>query len=285
MVKKKTNPDTMTTYEQIADQFDGEQVAVIDEPTEKPKTKKAKKGEPDVSVLMRIRDGIAGYPDGSLYRAIQSAFNQPDINVEVIAVNNGSTDNTGEMLDLWKDEYPVLKIITVDENIGEAEAMNVGAENASARYCIQLTARSWFEENALAPMVAELDKVDSEAFVFGCMQVSGAITRYHRPPAWNRRDYARNFLANFFMFPRWTWEKGLRFVDYIQHGTPDGVGICDRDYMMQLVYELDLDGIPLRNLHVINYHYSGQNQMSSRVQANRGAIDREFNTRWGKYLR
>lgn len=244
-----------------------------------------------VSVLMRIRNGISGYPQGSMERAIRSAFDQPSINVEVIAVNNGSTDDTAAVLSSLRDEYPFLKVVTLEENVGEAEALNIACENASGRCCIQLTARSYFGQDALKdlynPIVDRKDNHNEDVFACGGMRVTSDVpnvARYHRPPPFNKKDYSQSFKANFFMFPRSVFEDGLRAVDYIKHGTPEGVGIWDRDFMMQMIWDKGMRCIPLPNIHVVTYEYSGSNQMSTRVQQNRPEIDRIFRERWGKYL-
>lgn len=249
---------------------------------------------PDVSVLMRIRDGISGYAEGSLKRALDSALQQQgNLNVEVIAVDNGSRDNTGEFLRDYAETVPVhneLKIVTLQENVGEAEALNIGVDQARGRYCIQLTCRSWYEPESLKHLVAVLAEPAPEhnppvGFAFGCMEVHGVNARYHTPPPWNLQTYSRTFLANFFMFLRdMVTRFGCRFEDYLTLDDGSLVGICDRDFMMQMLYRVGVNGRPLPEVKVLNYHFTGENQMSNVVKAHRSAIDAEWRKRWGEYL-
>jgi biofilm PGA synthesis N-glycosyltransferase PgaC len=48
-------------------------------------------------------------------------------NFEIIAVNDGSTDNTGELLDELAQEYESLRVVHLAGNQGKAMALNVGA--------------------------------------------------------------------------------------------------------------------------------------------------------------
>ncbi len=244
---------------------------------------------PRVSVLMRIRDGISGYPDGFLKRALDSVFlANSDCDAEVIAVNNGSHDNTQEFLHDYAADLPDHRLIVIElkDNVGEAEALNIGADNAIGEYFIQLTARSYFAPGALRALSYTLDNRPDIGFVFGRMTVDGTIKRQHIPPEWetHKRDYDQTFLANFFMFRRQAYHNtDCKFVEAIEvNGAP--VGICDRDFYMQMVHTLGWQGLALPEVDVLTYHYTGNNQMSSVVQANRAAIDMWFYNRWARVL-
>ena len=68
-------------------------------------------------------------------------------NIEVIAINDGSKDNTAEVLDALAKEDPRLRVLHLAENQGKAVALRMGAiaarsgepANASAR----MLERSW----------------------------------------------------------------------------------------------------------------------------------------------
>lgn len=66
---------------------------------------------------------------------LDSLFNQGQDDVEVIVIDNGSEDNT---IDLIKSNYPQVKLIANRENLGASKAKNQGIEAASARWILTL---------------------------------------------------------------------------------------------------------------------------------------------------
>ncbi|WP_406595492.1 glycosyltransferase family 2 protein [Aeromonas veronii] len=67
-----------------------------------------------------------------LKECLQSVFNQCDKNLEVIVVNDGSTDSSRDIIESFSSIYDV---IVIDKyNSGVASARNVGIEKASGEY-------------------------------------------------------------------------------------------------------------------------------------------------------
>ncbi|WP_459592064.1 glycosyltransferase family 2 protein, partial [Enterobacter asburiae] len=61
---------------------------------------------------------------------ISAALGQRYWNVEVIAINDGSSDNTAEVLQQLAREQPRLRVINLAENQGKAVALKAGAAAA-----------------------------------------------------------------------------------------------------------------------------------------------------------
>lgn len=57
-------------------------------------------------------------------------------NFEVIVINDGSLDNTEEILLNYKNQYNNLKIINIDTSLGKKEALSIGIENSNNEYLI-----------------------------------------------------------------------------------------------------------------------------------------------------
>jgi glycosyltransferase involved in cell wall biosynthesis len=76
-----------------------------------------------VSIVMAVYNG-----EKFIEEAIESALTQSYENIELIIVNDGSTDSTREILDKITDER--VKIIHLEQNQGAANALNVGIDNA-----------------------------------------------------------------------------------------------------------------------------------------------------------
>ena len=62
------------------------------------------------------------------------ALNYPNYNV--IAVNDGSSDRTGDMLDRLNRLYPRLRVIHLARNQGKAIALNTGCQLTDAEFVV-----------------------------------------------------------------------------------------------------------------------------------------------------
>jgi glycosyltransferase involved in cell wall biosynthesis len=96
---------------------------------------------PLISVIIPVYNGAAFIND-----AVQSAFNQDYRPLEVIIIDDGSTDNTAEIVEL--SEYPVKYFR--QEKKGVAAARNKGMEKATGRFVAFLDADDIWDEKKLS---------------------------------------------------------------------------------------------------------------------------------------
>jgi glycosyltransferase involved in cell wall biosynthesis len=74
-----------------------------------------------------------------LSRCLNSILKQNYKDYEIIVVNDGSKDETKNILDIFEERHPSIKIIH-KENGGVSEARNVGLDNASGEYILFIDA-------------------------------------------------------------------------------------------------------------------------------------------------
>jgi glycosyltransferase involved in cell wall biosynthesis len=84
-----------------------------------------------------------------LSRAIRSAIDQnfPNEMYEIIVIDDGSTDNTDEVLHAFEDD---IRLFTHQNNSGLPSARNTGLKNAKGRYVINLDADDYLHEDILS---------------------------------------------------------------------------------------------------------------------------------------
>jgi glycosyltransferase involved in cell wall biosynthesis len=109
----------------------------------------AMNSEPTVSVVLSVRNGGNDLP-----HAIGTILKQSFTDFELIAINNGSIDGTGEFLDQITD--PRVRVYH-QEDKGLAAALNRGISLARGSYIARQDHDDWARPTRIAQQVAFLD--------------------------------------------------------------------------------------------------------------------------------
>jgi glycosyltransferase involved in cell wall biosynthesis len=115
---------------------------------------------PLVSVVMPTHDSAP-----SLGRAVDSVLAQRHRRLELLVVDDGSGDHSGEVLEARRD--PRLAVIRLPRRSGAAAARNAALERARGDYVAYLDADNWWDERYLATMVAALERQPDREAAFG----------------------------------------------------------------------------------------------------------------------
>ncbi|MGX1934360.1 glycosyltransferase [Microbacterium resistens] len=189
---------------------------------------------PDVSVVIPVYNSAAWLQD-----CIVSVLSQGGITLEVICIDDGSTDDSGRILRQIADKDRRVEILD-QENSGQSVARNRGLERASGRYVIYLDSDDLWQDDALAALVSradaeELDLLLFDSFAFLDGAVSDATweryaTYYQRSQEYrevrsgfqmladmrSRRDY-RPHVGLYLARTEFVRRAGTRFVPGIVH--------------------------------------------------------------------
>ena len=98
--------------------------------------------EPLVSVIVPVYN-VAAY----LQRCLDSLLGQTYRNLEIICVNDGSTDGSAAILDEYATKDARIKVIH-QENAGVSVARNRGLDSATGEYVGFIDADDWLEPDA-----------------------------------------------------------------------------------------------------------------------------------------
>lgn len=100
----------------------------------------------------------------SVGRMVDSILAQSFTDWELIAVNDGSTDGSGDILDDYAVKDPRIKVIH-RTNGGVASARQVGIDNATGTYTIHADSDDWIEPNMLLDMVETAERVHADIVI------------------------------------------------------------------------------------------------------------------------
>ena len=85
--------------------------------------------------------------------------------VEVIVVNDGSTDRTHEIAKSYETKYPDIVRVIDQENGGHGEAINSGLKVAEGLYFKVVDSDDWVDEHALSSVLNRLKRFEKEGGV------------------------------------------------------------------------------------------------------------------------
>ena len=115
---------------------------------------------PKISVLIPVYNASE-----FLYDSIPSILNQTYSDIELVCVNDGSKDNSLEILNKFKSKDSRIKVID-KENGGCGSARNRALEEATGEYIYFFDPDDKLEENAFELAMDSAMKNDSDMVVF-----------------------------------------------------------------------------------------------------------------------
>jgi hypothetical protein len=110
---------------------------------------------------------------------VRSACQQVGVRLEVIAIDDGSSDNTLLLLRKLEKRFQNLRVISQGENGGQSSARNAGIRSARGRWLAFLDSDDFYSSNeALAGALASAQDGTVDVVLVGALKVKG----YRRVP-------------------------------------------------------------------------------------------------------
>lgn len=113
-----------------------------------------------------------------LERCIDSILNNTYNNFEIILINDGSKDNSQEILERYYDKYPDKIIIKQQENQGPAQARNVGLEIATGEYIMFVDSDDFVQKDYIENYIKVLKEDDYDVVLGGYYKSDDNKTLY-----------------------------------------------------------------------------------------------------------
>lgn len=131
--------------------------------------------------------------------------------VEIIIVDDGSTDSTSAIADEYQNKYPTIVKAIHQENSGHGEGVNQGARYATGLYYKVVDSDDWLDDNGYKTLLETIKKHLSENNLPDCYFMDFV---YNKPSASSQfvRDYKKQLPEN----RMFSWDEVRKFnVDQI----------------------------------------------------------------------
>lgn len=199
---------------------------------------------------------IPAYNAGAFIKnCLNSILNQSYKNFEVIAVNDGSKDNTLEILEEYAKRDSRIKPFT-QENGGVSSARNKGLENANGEFITFVDADDSIPENALSDLVSLMSE-DIDFVVGSHYEIRfSAVPHIEEVKLFSKEEINSDFI-NFDKVIWWPWGKLYR-ADIIRNNNLryDTQMTFGEDHIFNLLYSKHITGKALISDKIVyNYHF------------------------------
>lgn len=148
--------------------------------------------KPLISVIVPIYN-----VDRYLGRCLNSIISQTYKNIEIILVNDGSTDNSFSICQNYQKMYPNISIIN-QSNQGLSVARNVGIEKATGEYIMFIDSDDWIHSNTINILYKDLIGYKAEIAICGmtkCFSYSpNTVLRKSRVESLDQKEAIKRML-------------------------------------------------------------------------------------------
>lgn len=138
---------------------------------------------PKVSII------IPCYNQGKyVAEAINSALRQTFKDIEIVCVNDGSTDNSVEIIKLFENKYKNFIFLNNEENRGVIYSRNFAIKNCNGTYILPLDADDIIEPTYVEKAVKILDNNPNIGIVYCKAKIFGNYDKYWNLKPFNKSD-------------------------------------------------------------------------------------------------
>ncbi|MHA7579442.1 glycosyltransferase [Paenibacillus vandeheii] len=179
--------------------------------------------------------------------------------IEVILVNDMSTDRSGEIIDRYAKKYSNFKVIHLNENSGAAgKPRNVGIENATGDYLMFLDPDDSFTKNACEVLYQNIIEFNADISLgfYTSIYENGNKTK---PNIFNQIPKSPFYLKdiedfkNLYRFPPAVWSKMFKTKFIIENNIKFPEKIVAQDLVFSVHSYLKARGIVYTNTSICNY--------------------------------
>lgn len=159
---------------------------------------------------------------GYVEEAVLSAINQTYQNIEIICVNDGSTDKTSEVIKKLVDKYKNIVFFDEPENKGVVAARNFAIQACTGEYILPLDADDTIEPTYVEKAVKVLDENKNIGVVYCRAKIFGAEDKIWDLPAYSKESFLYgNVVFCTALFRKSDFVKAGGYKANMEHGWED----------------------------------------------------------------
>ena len=162
----------------------------------------------EVSIIVPIYN-VENYLEKCLKSIIEQTFQD----IEIICVDDGSTDNSSKILNEFAQKDSRIKIIK-ETNQGVFAARHNGLKNATSKYILFIDSDDWIDKNLIKKTLDCIKKYNTDVVVYGAYSVRNSklskgmysvnkIPKKYKEKVLTIKDYEDNL----FYIPPTAWNK------------------------------------------------------------------------------
>ncbi len=121
--------------------------------------------KPQISIILPVYDS-----DKYIDKALSALKNQTFSNIEIICINDGSNDNSLNILEDYANRDRRFKVYT-QQNSGPAKARNTGLKHAIGEYIMFCDSDDWYESEMCQEMINQISLNESDLVM--CNTITG----------------------------------------------------------------------------------------------------------------
>ena len=170
--------------------------------------------------------------DKYLNKCLESLVNQTYKNIEIILVNDGSTDNSQKIIEQYVSKYPNLIKSYKKENGGLSDARNYGFKKAKGKYLAFIDSDDYVTENYVEKLYKSIKENSSDLAICNyynvkenkyivsknyitqspCSIFDDKLQLFNACAVWNKMFSKNTLCKNNFLFDKGVIYEDLRFI-------------------------------------------------------------------------
>lgn len=119
---------------------------------------------PKISIIIPVYN-----TEKFIKECLDSIINQTFKDIEIICINDGSTDNSLNILNEYKDIDNRIRVFS-QENSGAGVARNLGIEKSKGDYILFVDGDDWIKDNTCEKLYAQAIKLDTDMILFDAIE-------------------------------------------------------------------------------------------------------------------
>lgn len=154
--------------------------------------------------------------------AINSVLNQTYKNIEIILINDASTDNTKEIAKKYLNKVDNFVFIDNKTNLGLSSSRNIGISNSSGEYILPLDADDEIKPTYIEKAVSILDSNEKIGIVYSKAEFFGVISGEWELPAYNLKNFIlENCIFCSALYRKKDWLKAGKYDETMKNALED----------------------------------------------------------------